>query len=63
MIGNYSITVAIASGTQQDFVQHHWIHDALHFTSQTTSVAGGLIGLPMQHIELKILTSDTESAA
>ena len=50
--GDYSITVAIANGTQSTHVQHHWIHDALHFKSESTSVSSGLIGIAMQAIEL-----------
>lgn len=53
-VGDYSITVAFAQGTQESFVQHHWIHDALHFVSQTSSVAGGLVGIPMQEISMEI---------
>lgn len=48
--GHYSITVALANGTQEDHVQLHWIHDAIQFKSQSTSVTGGLIGIPMQSI-------------
>ncbi|SQG00711.1 ABC transporter-like protein [Paucimonas lemoignei] len=51
--GEYSVSVAIADGTQQDHVQHHWIHDALHFKSESTSVAAGLIGIPMSNITLR----------
>jgi lipopolysaccharide transport system ATP-binding protein len=53
--GDYSVSTAIADGTQQEHVQHHWIHDALYFRSEATSVATGLIGIPMMHIELKNL--------
>lgn len=52
--GDYAITVAIADGTQQEHVQHHWIHDALLFKSASTSVATGLIGIPMRGIELGV---------
>jgi lipopolysaccharide transport system ATP-binding protein len=52
--GDYSITVAIANGTQDVHVQHHWIHDAVFFKSESTSVAGGLIGIPMSGIRLHI---------
>jgi lipopolysaccharide transport system ATP-binding protein len=52
--GDYSITVAIANGTQDNHVQHHWIHDALLFKSESTSVANGLIGIPMAQVELNI---------
>ena len=52
--GDYSITVAIANGTQNDHVQHHWVHDAIFFKSESTSVTGGLIGIPMNNIKLNI---------
>jgi len=53
LTGDYSVSTAIADGTQDDHVQHHWIHDALMFKSQATSVAGGLIGIPMRSITLQ----------
>jgi lipopolysaccharide transport system ATP-binding protein len=53
--GEYSVAVAIADGTQEDHVQHHWIHDAVVFKSESTSVAGGLLGLPIAGITLKKL--------
>ena len=52
--GDYSITVAIANGTQEEHIQHHWVHDAIFFKSESTSVASGLIGIPMNNIELNI---------
>lgn len=51
--GTYSITVAIADGTQFEHVQHHWIHDALLFKSESSMVATGLIGIPMLDIRLQ----------
>lgn len=53
--GDYSVSVAIANGTQHDHVQHHWVHDALYFKSESTSVAAGLIGIPMAKIVLNNL--------
>jgi len=53
--GEYSITVAIASGTQDLHEQHHWIHDAVLFKSESSSVATGLIGIPMLDIKLHAL--------
>ena len=53
-VGDYSVTVAVANGTQEDHVQHQWIHDAVSFRSQSTSVAGGIIGVPMNNISLDI---------
>jgi lipopolysaccharide transport system ATP-binding protein len=54
--GEYSITVAIANGTQEIHEQHHWIHDAVLFKSESSSVASGLIGIPM--LEVKLQTSE-----
>jgi lipopolysaccharide transport system ATP-binding protein len=51
-VGDYSVCVAVAEGSQQNHVQHHWIHDALFFKSQSSSVASGLVGIPMLKIEL-----------
>lgn len=50
--GNYSVNAAIANGTQEQHVQHHFIHDALFFKSESSSVPTGLIGIPMQRIRL-----------
>lgn len=53
--GDYSVTVAVANGTQADHVQHHWIHDAIVFRSESTSVCGGLVGIPMADITLSVM--------
>ena len=53
--GEYSITVAIANGTQEIHEQHHWIHDAVLFKSESSSVASGLIGIPMLEVKLQNL--------
>ena len=45
---------ALAEGTQEEHVQHCWIHDALVFNSQSTSVCNGLIGIPMRDIRLGV---------
>lgn len=50
--GTYSVNVAIADGSQENHIQHHWIHDAVLFKSESTSVAGGLIGIPMKNISI-----------
>lgn len=52
--GDYTVTVAVADGSQQEHVQHHWIHDALYFKSESSSVAAGLIGIPMRDISLAV---------
>ncbi len=51
-VGDYAFAVAIADGTQESHVQHHWIHEALIIRSQASAVTFGLIGIPMRRIEL-----------
>lgn len=51
-MGDYSITVALAEGTQQEHVQHHWMHDALILKSHSSSVSTGLVGVPMNNIRM-----------
>jgi lipopolysaccharide transport system ATP-binding protein len=53
--GEYSITTAIANGTQEIHEQHHWIHDAVLFKSESSSVVSGLIGIPMLKVKLQTL--------
>jgi lipopolysaccharide transport system ATP-binding protein len=52
--GDYSIATAVATGTQQEHVQHHWIHDAVIFKSESTSASAGLVGIPMRSIKMEI---------
>ena len=46
-VGAYSFDIAIASGTQDDHTQEHWIHDAIEMRATDTSMRHGLIGIPM----------------
>ena len=52
--GDYSVCVAIANGSIETHVQHHWIHDALIFKVISSSIRNCLVGIPMQNIELNI---------
>ncbi len=54
-VGDFSIAVAIAEGTQDDHVQHHWVHDALIFRSETSSKTTGLVGVPMHDISMNLI--------
>ncbi len=51
--GDYSISPAFAEGTQEEHVQHHWLHDALLIKVHASSVCFGLIGVPMRQITLE----------
>lgn len=52
--GAYSFDAAIADGTQELHVQHHWQNDALILKVHTSSICMGLIAIPMKKIELLV---------
>lgn len=51
--GDYSIDVALATGTQENHTQQHWIHDALAFRASESTMRHGLVGIPMHAIEIE----------
>ena len=58
--GDYAMSVALADGTQQQHVQHHWIHDALAFTSAPAETCFGLFAVELLHTDLcRTSTQDT----
>ncbi len=52
-VGDYGIDPAIATGSQYDHRQQHWIFDALSFRVLTSQVSRGLIGIPMQAVSIE----------
>lgn len=50
--GDYSIAVALADGSQDNHVQHHWSHEALIVRVHASSTCFGLVGVPMKNINL-----------
>lgn len=53
-VGDYSVSPAIAVGTQDDHLTQHWLHEALIFKSHASSVINSLIGIPMTSIEIVV---------
>jgi len=53
-VGDYSVDVAAATGTQEEHVTHCWCNDVLVFKSHASSVHQGLVGIPMLDIELNV---------
>lgn len=50
--GDYAISVAVASGTMDIHVQHHWLHDAIVFKIHSPYRNGVMIAIPMQSIQM-----------
>ena len=57
-VGLYSIDLAIASGSQDNHTQQHWVHDALEVRGTDSSMKHGLVGLPMLDISVRKNTDD-----
>jgi lipopolysaccharide transport system ATP-binding protein len=51
--GDYSIDVALATGSQEDHTQQHWIHDVITFRTSDSTMRHGLVGVPMHAIEIE----------
>ena len=51
--GDYTISPAMAEGTQDEHVQLHWLHDALTLKVHASSVVMGLVGLPVKKISME----------
>ena len=57
--GTYAITVAIATGTQQDHIVHDWINESLFFESHNVSSVSGLVGVPMHNIQINVINTNS----
>ena len=51
-MGSYLVDVAIASGTQENHTQHHWLHDAIEIKALDRTMRHGLVGIPMLGIRV-----------
>jgi lipopolysaccharide transport system ATP-binding protein len=51
--GDYTISPAIAEGTQDEHIQLHWLHDALIIKVHASSITMGLVGLPVKKITME----------
>jgi lipopolysaccharide transport system ATP-binding protein len=58
--GQYVIAASVAAGTQSDHVQLDWLHEALAFSSHTSSTATGLVGVPAVDIVMQVTQTEGE---
>jgi len=52
--GDYSLTVAITEGTQQDHTHIQWIEEALFLGVRDSPVRRGLIGVPAKEVRIEV---------
>ena len=61
--GEYVFGAAIASGTQDHHMIHHFLHEALMVQVVTTSMLGGVFRLPLDRVDLSVeATGNTNSS-
>jgi lipopolysaccharide transport system ATP-binding protein len=53
--GSYAVTAAMAIGTQENHVINDWVNQAIMFDSQNRTAVSGMIGIPMNQIDLNVI--------
>lgn len=56
--GQYVVMASVADGNLQDNVQHHWLHDALIINVYSSKIRYGLMGIPYELVELKVIVNE-----
>ncbi|MGL4488054.1 MAG: Wzt carbohydrate-binding domain-containing protein [Rhizobiaceae bacterium] len=51
----YSVTAALADGDINNYIQHHWLDEALIFRCANGPKRSGIIGLPMHEVAIERL--------
>jgi lipopolysaccharide transport system ATP-binding protein len=57
--GQYAVACSIADGNLQENVQHHFLHDALIITVSSSANRWGLVGIPFDGINLRLIDGGT----
>ncbi|MDD2919835.1 ABC transporter ATP-binding protein [Rhodoferax sp.] len=53
--GDYAVMVSVADGDLYNNVQHHYMHDALIIHVSSEKIRWGLVGIPFERVELKVV--------
>src|SRR5450759_190899 len=56
--GQYAVMASVADGDLHDHVQHHWMHDALIINVYSNKIRYGLVGIPFERVELKVISNE-----
>lgn len=57
--GDYSLTVAITEGTQDDHSHIHWIEEALTLSIHESPVRRGIVGIPAKDVRIELSEMDS----
>jgi lipopolysaccharide transport system ATP-binding protein len=61
--GVYTIGVAVAEGSADHHVVHHWIHDVVAFEAAPSNIRVGVVEIPMQKITMNSLAKHESAKA
>ncbi|HTV35334.1 MAG TPA: ABC transporter ATP-binding protein [Xanthobacteraceae bacterium] len=61
--GEYAINPALAEGTQDEHVQHHWLDEGVVLRVRGSHIRFGVVGVPMLGIEIEKINEAEASAA
>ncbi len=53
--GQYAVVASVAEGDLFENVQHHYMHDALIINVSSEKIRWGLVGIPFERVELKVV--------
>lgn len=53
--GQYAVMASVADGNAYVNVQHHWMHDALIINVLSSKIRYGLVGVPFDRVELRVI--------
>lgn len=53
--GDYSISLAVGQGDQENHIHHHWVHDALILHCRPDVVCSGVFKVPMHKVSFDFL--------
>jgi len=53
--GDYAVMASVADGDLYNNVQHHYMHDALIIHVSSEKIRWGLVGIPFERVELKVV--------
>jgi lipopolysaccharide transport system ATP-binding protein len=59
--GQYALTVSVADGGLNENTQHNWLHDVLIINVSSTKVRYGLVGIPVESINLHVINNKLKS--
>jgi len=58
--GQYAVACSIADGNLEESVQHHFLHDALIIAVSSSANRWGLVGIPFDDINLRLIDGGTK---